>query len=105
MMLNTKINTAANPDRRVNYPILSMTALKMLVSKDIPTKKSNRWITYHYTPTKLPIMEAITNIKIDKNPFSYLSSTQNPIPMSFRIFQKGLKAHLIASRICLNPHI
>lgn len=37
-MLNTRIKQAAKVDRRVNYPILLITALKTFVRREIPTK-------------------------------------------------------------------
>jgi hypothetical protein len=70
--LNTKINIPAKIDKIVNFWILSKIALKIFVSSEISVKISNIWIVYHYTPIKLPANVAITNIKIDKNPDSYL---------------------------------
>ena len=37
------------------------------------------WIVYHYTPTKLPKIVAITKIKMDKNPDSYLYRATNEV--------------------------
>lgn len=68
MTLNTIMKHVAKAVNRLSYLILSITALKTLVNSDIPTKQSNKWITYHYIPTKLPIIAATTKTNIAKNP-------------------------------------
>ena len=66
--LKTKIKTPAKIDKMVSFWALSKMALKMLVNSEMSVKISKMWMVYHYTPTKLPKIVAITNIKMDKNP-------------------------------------
>ena len=67
-MLNTKIKHPASPLNKVKSFKLFKIALKTLVSKFIPTKKSKICIVYHSTPTKLPKKDEMTKTKIVKNP-------------------------------------
>ncbi len=70
MILKTKIKHPAKPLNNPSNLILSKIALNTFVNNDIPTKKSNICIVYHYTPTKFPNNEAATKTKMDKNPDS-----------------------------------
>lgn len=69
--LKTRMNTAARKDKKASFLKLLRIALKIFVNYDISVKISKRWIVYHSTPTKLPIIVAVTNIKIDRKPDSY----------------------------------
>lgn len=65
------MNTPARKDKKASFLKLLRMALKILVSYEISVKISNKCMVYHYTPTKLPIMVAVTNIKMERKPDSY----------------------------------
>ena len=68
--LKTRIKTPARKESRANFLKLLRIALKMLASSFTYVKISKRWIVYHYTPMKLPMMAAATNIRMERNPAS-----------------------------------
>ena len=67
-MLKTIMKVEANTDSRASSLMLLMTAWNTFDSRATPTKYSNRWITYHSMPKKLPRIAAITKPSTDRKP-------------------------------------